>query len=94
MGRLFRLNDEAWAAIEPHLDRCFGPPSGHPAHTWQRQRHPHADELIEAVGPVRRLIADRGYDANRLRRVLRSVGTVSIIPGRSRKRPIRHDERR
>ena len=53
-----------------------------------------ADNLIEAAGPVRHLIADRGYDANRLRRVLRSVGTVSIIPGRSRKRPIRHDERR
>ncbi|MGH8513940.1 MAG: IS5 family transposase, partial [Gammaproteobacteria bacterium] len=54
-----------------------------------------ADELIEAAGPVRRLIADRGYDANRLRRTLRSVGTVPVIPGRrSRKRPIRHDERR
>jgi transposase len=26
-----------------------------------------ADELIEATGPVRRVIADRGYDANRLR---------------------------
>jgi len=54
-----------------------------------------ADELIEAARPARRLIADRGYDANRLRRALRSVGTVPVIPGRrSRKRPIRHDERR
>ena len=54
-----------------------------------------ANELIEAAGPVRRVIADRGYDANRLRCTLRSVGTVPIIPGRcSRKRPIRHDERR
>ena len=54
-----------------------------------------ADELIEAAGPARRLIADRGYDANRLRRTLRSGGTVPVIPGRrSRKRPIRHDERR
>ena len=54
-----------------------------------------ADELIEAVGPVRRVIADRGYDANSFRRALRSVRTVPIIPGRrSRKCPIRHDERR
>jgi transposase len=54
-----------------------------------------ADELIEAAGPVRRVIADRGYDANHFRCTLRSVGTVPIILGRrSRKRPIRHDERR
>ena len=54
-----------------------------------------ADELIEAAGPVRRVIADRGYDANRLRCTLRSMGTVPIIPGRrSRKRPIRLDQRR
>ena len=54
-----------------------------------------ADELIEAAGPVRRLIADRGYDANSLRRTLRSAGTIPVIPGRrSRKRPIRHDTRR
>jgi transposase len=54
-----------------------------------------ADELIEAAGPVRRVIADRGYDANRLRCSLRSVGTAPIIPGRrSRKRPIQHDRRR
>jgi transposase len=53
------------------------------------------DELIEAAGPVRHLIAERGYDANRLRLTLRSVGTIPVIPGRrSRKRPIRHDERR
>ena len=54
-----------------------------------------ADELIEVAGPVRRLIADRGYDANSLRLTLRSVGTIPVIPGRrSHKRPIRHDERR
>ena len=54
-----------------------------------------ADDLIEAAGPVRRLIADRGYDANSLRHTLRSTGTIPVIPGRrSRKRPIRHDKRR
>jgi hypothetical protein len=31
-----------------------------------------ADDLIEAAGPIRHLIADRGYDANRLRHTLGS----------------------
>jgi transposase len=54
-----------------------------------------ADDLIEAAGPVRHLIADRGYDANRLRHTLRSTGTIPVIPGRrSRRCPIRHDVRR
>lgn len=54
-----------------------------------------ADDLIGAAGPVRRLIADRGYDANPLRHTLRTTGTIPIIPGRrSRKCRIRHDERR
>ncbi len=44
---------------------------------------------------MRRLLADRGYDANALRGALRSGGTTPIIPGRRcRKRPIRHDKRR
>lgn len=44
---------------------------------------------------MRRLIADRAYDAGSLRTALRSAGTTPIIPGRrSRRRPIRHDESR
>jgi transposase len=44
---------------------------------------------------MKRLIADRGYDANRLRTTLKGQNTVPIIPGRcNRKRPIRYDERR
>ena len=44
---------------------------------------------------VQRVIADRGYDANRLRATLREQGTVLVIPGRrNRKRPIQYDERR
>jgi len=44
---------------------------------------------------MKRLIADRGYDANRLRATLRGQGTIPIIPGRrNRKRPIQYDERR
>ena len=50
------------------------------------------DVLAQAPGRLKRLVADRGFDANHLRRDLRSAGTVPVIPGRhSRKRPIRHD---
>ena len=48
--------------------------------------------IATAPGRVRRLIADRGYDADALRQELRSLGTRPIIPGRrTRRRPIRHD---
>ena len=41
---------------------------------------------------MRRLVADRGYDADHLRRDLRSRGVTPVVPGRcTRKRPIRHD---
>jgi len=55
-----------------------------------------APEIIAAApGRFKRLIADRGYDANHLRRDLKAARTKSVIPGtRSRKRPIRHDKRR
>ena len=44
---------------------------------------------------MKRLIADRGYDANRLRATLRDQGTIPVIPGRrNRKPPIQYDERR
>lgn len=51
--------------------------------------------LVDATVGMKRLIADRGYDANRLRSTLRDQGTIPIIPGRrNRKRPIQYDERR
>ena len=51
--------------------------------------------LAAAPGRLRRLVADRGYDADALRRELRASGTKPVIPGRRcRRRPIRHDERR
>ena len=52
-----------------------------------------APEIIAAApGRLRRLLADRGYDADALRRDLRAGGTVPVIPGRrNRKRLIRHD---
>ena len=55
-----------------------------------------APEAVAAVpGRMKRIIADRGYDADAFRRELRALGTIPIIPGRcNRKRPIRHDEAR
>ena len=48
----------------------------------------------ENIG-MKRVIADRGYDANRIRASLREQGTIPVIPGRrNRKRPIQYDERR
>ena len=44
---------------------------------------------------MKRLIADRGYDANRIRTALRRQNTIPVIPGRkNRKRAIRYDETR
>jgi len=53
------------------------------------------DELLAAAGPIRRLLADKGYDADRLRKTLRLAGTVPVIPGRiNRKRMIQYDKKR
>ncbi len=52
-----------------------------------------APAVLAAVGHFTRLIADRGYDADSLRRDLAAAGQRPVIPGRiNRKRPIRHDE--
>ena len=41
------------------------------------------------------MIADRGYDANRIKAALREQGTIPVIPGRRiRKRPIHYGKRR
>jgi len=51
--------------------------------------------LDKAPGPVRRLIADKGYDADWLRQELRQQGISVVIPGtRARKRKIQLDKRR
>ena len=51
--------------------------------------------LAEAPGRIRRLTADKGYDADWLRTDLREKGITPIIPGkRGRKRKIRYDKRR
>lgn len=54
-----------------------------------------APALLERAGPMRYLLGDKGYDANRLRKSLRENGTSPVIPGRrNRKRAIRYDEQR
>ena len=55
-----------------------------------------APAVLAAVpGRLKRLLADRGYDADPLRQDLRSAGAVPVIPGRrSRRRPVRHDAER
>jgi transposase len=54
-----------------------------------------ADDLLAAARPLKRLIADKGYDANPLRNKLKADGVQPVIPGRSnRKRTIRYDKRR
>jgi transposase len=53
-----------------------------------------AQALVEAAGPFRRLIADRGYDANHLRRLIAEQGAEAVIPSTSsRKVPIHYDAR-
>jgi transposase len=51
-----------------------------------------ARALLQAAGPVRRLIADRGYDANHLRRFLADQQAEVVIPSTtSRRQPIPYD---
>lgn len=53
-----------------------------------------APELLASQSPSRRLLADRGYDANSLRGALKARGTEAVIPStRSRKRAIPYDRR-
>ena len=48
--------------------------------------------LLHRAGPVRRLIADRGYDANHLRRFLAEQQAEAVIPSTtSRRAPIPYD---
>lgn len=54
-----------------------------------------APTLLERARPMRYLLGDKGYDADRLRRQAREVGATPVIPGRrNRKRLIRYDEQR
>lgn len=51
-----------------------------------------AHDLIQAAGPFRRLMADRAYDADHLRKRLAERGAEAVIPSTtSRKAPIPYD---
>jgi transposase len=54
-----------------------------------------APALIAALArPIRRLVADKGYDANSLRSLLKARKTTAVIPSTAtRKSPIRYDRR-
>ena len=45
-----------------------------------------AAALVRAAGPIRRLLADRGYDANHLRALLAGQGTEAVIPSTTSRR--------
>lgn len=48
-----------------------------------------AHALIQAAGPFRKLLADKGYDADHLRRRLAERGAEAVIPSTtSRRAPI------
>jgi len=51
--------------------------------------------LLHYATGARYLLADKGYDANAIRKTLRQNGKVPVIPGRiNRKRKIAYDKRR
>jgi transposase len=52
-----------------------------------------AGALLAQAGPIRRLIADRAYDANALRHFLHEQDVEAVIPSTtSRKAPIPYDK--
>ena len=51
-----------------------------------------ARDLVEAAGPISRLLADRGYDADHLRKLLAERNVEAVIPTTtSRRAPIPYD---
>lgn len=54
-----------------------------------------ADALLAEVSNCRYVLADKGYDSDKLRKFIRDKGAKPVIPGRrSRKKKIRHDKKR
>ena len=52
-----------------------------------------AEALLAAAGPIRRLLADKGYDADHLRKRLATQGAEAVIPSTSSRRtPIPYDK--
>ena len=54
-----------------------------------------APALLERAVGARHILADKGYDADALRRAIRGAGAVPVIPGRrTRTKPVRYDRTR
>ena len=54
-----------------------------------------APALLERAVGARHILADKGYDADALRRAIRGSGAVPVIPGRrTRTKPVRYDRTR
>ena len=47
-----------------------------------------APELLRLAGPIRRLLADKAYDTNKLRRLLAEHGVEAVIPSIARRKPL------
>lgn len=57
--------------------------------------NPVAPQLLTGLKGAKYLLADKGYDANSLRKHLRESAIIPVIPGRSKgKRQIRYDTKR
>ena len=51
-----------------------------------------APELLDAAGPLKRLLADKAYDTNRLRSLLKDRHIRAVIPSIARRKlPIPHN---
>ncbi len=101
MRKLYWLDDEAAARIEPHLPRGrrgarrvdnHGRPRVLLLSAGNTNDITMADALIEAAGPIRKLLADRGYDADHRRKRLAERSAAAVIPTTtSRKRLFPYD---
>jgi transposase len=47
-----------------------------------------APELLRHAGPIRRLLADKAYDTNKLRNLLAEQGVDVVIPSIARRKPL------
>ena len=47
-----------------------------------------APELLRLAGPIRRLLADKAYDTNKLRQLLAEHGVEAVIPSVARRKPL------
>jgi transposase len=47
-----------------------------------------APAIIDAAGPIRRLLADKAYDTNRLRELLAEKNIEAVVPSIRRRKPI------